>query len=121
MATQRFTAATREWKSGYQAHGVLQGQCRSAENIRSRGGVVDQRRHMDPDQSVQASRVKQDVEHMNPARLVNLGALIGRGTGYICWRQDGCRAIVVTHPVGLSQMELEHLVRSRSDRPSPPR
>ena len=69
-----------------QAYGVLQGQCRSAENIRRRGGVVDQRRHIDPDQSVQASRVKQDVENMNPARLINPGALIGLRTGYICSR-----------------------------------
>ena len=27
--------------------------------------------------------------------------------------------MIVTHSIGLSQMELEHLVRSRSDRPSP--
>ena len=56
---------------------------------------------------------------MDPAQLIDLGALIGRRTGYICSRQDACRAIVVTYPIWLSQMELKHLVRPGSDRPGP--
>lgn len=49
------------------AYSVAEGDGRFAENIRGCGVLIDQRRHIDSDQTVQAGRLKQNVENMNRA------------------------------------------------------
>jgi hypothetical protein len=49
------------------AYSVAEGNGRLAESIRGCGVLIDQARHVDSDQSVQAGRLKQNVENMNRA------------------------------------------------------